>query len=98
MDFREKVYNACRKIPRGKVATYGEIAGKTGHPGAARAVGNALNKNPDPMAKDGTIPCHRVICSNGKIGGFAFGANKKIQLLKKEGHKIKNGKLVSKEL
>lgn len=98
MDFREKVYNACRKIPKGKTATYGEIAVKTGHPGAARAVGNALNKNPDPMAKGGEIPCHRVICSNGKIGGFASGTKNKIRLLKKEGHTIKYGKLLSKKL
>jgi len=84
MDFREKVYLACSLIPRGSVATYAEVARAAGSPKAARAVGSALNRNPSPAAKGGKIPCHRVICSNGDIGGFAFGTKNKIKILQKE--------------
>lgn len=84
MDFRKKVYSVCSLIPSGSVATYAEIARAIGHPKAARAVGNALNSNPSPSVKGGKIPCHRVICSNGKTGGFAFGTKDKIRILKKE--------------
>ncbi|MBU0574089.1 MAG: MGMT family protein, partial [Candidatus Margulisbacteria bacterium] len=62
--FRQKVLQAVAKIPRGKVSTYALIARHIGHPGAARAVGTALAKNPTPI----NIPCHRVICSDGRLG------------------------------
>ncbi len=88
--FQEGVYNVVRKIPRGKVLTYKEVAKMAGHPRAWRAAGNALNKNPDLK----TIPCHRVIKSNGQIGGYKHGIKKKTFLLKKEGVIIKNGKVV----
>lgn len=88
--FNEKVWNACKKIPKGKVTTYKEIAKAIGSLNSSRAVGNALNKNPFPFK----VPCHRVVKSNGEIGGFAFGAGKKIELLKKEGINVKNGKIV----
>lgn len=87
--FEHKVYSLCKKIPKGKVSTYKLIA-KSINSKAYRAVGNALNKNPYIQI----VPCHRVIKSSGEIGGFAKGTNRKIQLLKKEGHKIKNGRLV----
>ncbi len=85
--FSNKVYKAVRKIPKGKTSTYKEIAQIIGHPGAWRAVGNILNKNRDPE-----IPCHRVIRSDGKVGGYNQGQRKKIILLKKEGIIIKKGR------
>ena len=84
MGFSDDVYAACRLIPRGSVATYSEIARAIGKPKAARAVGNALNKNPSPSYDGGTTPCHRVIRSDGSPGGFAFGEKNKIRILEKE--------------
>ena len=78
--FQGKVYEAVKRIPRGKVATYADIARRIGCPLAWRAVGNALNKNIDPL-----VPCHRVIRSDGKIGGYRDGREKKLERLKKEG-------------
>lgn len=66
--FSEKVYDLVRKIPKGKTMTYGEVAKKIGIPKAARAVGTVLSKNYDPK-----IPCHRVIRSDGKMGGYNRG-------------------------
>ncbi len=80
-----------KKIPKGKVLTYKKIAKLAGSPRAWRAVGNILNKNPNLKL----IPCHRVIKSNGRIGGYKYGTKKKIALLKKEGIIIKNGKITS---
>lgn len=78
--FEKKVWRALLLIPSGEVRTYGWLAKKIGHPGAYRAVGNALNKN--PLAPD--LPCHRVIAANG-IGGYAKGLRKKRRLLRREG-------------
>jgi methylated-DNA-[protein]-cysteine S-methyltransferase len=89
VSFKEKVYPACAKIPQGKVSTYSEIARAIGSPRACRAVGNALNKNRSPK-----VPCHRVVCSGGLVGGFAYGTKKKEQMLKREGVEIKDGKVV----
>ena len=91
MNFSELVYNACRKIPKGKVTTYGEIAKVIGKPKAFRAVGQALRRN--PYAPE--VPCHRVIASSGKLHGFSGKMNnpKKAELLCKEGVEIKNGKI-----
>jgi len=89
-NFAEKVWAATKKIPRGKVASYQQIAIIIKHPRAARAVGNALNKNPYAPI----VPCHRVIRSTGKVGGFADGRKKKIALLKREGVKIVSGRAV----
>ena len=83
------MYEIVKKIPKGKVLNYKQVAQLTGFPRAWRAVGNILNKNPDPK----TIPCHRVIKSDGKIGGYKNGVKKKIALLKKEGLKIKKRRL-----
>ena len=82
--FAKRVLEATRKIPRGKTATYKEIAKRAGNPMAYRAVGNILNKNYNPE-----IPCHRVLRSDGKPGGYNRGTKKKIALLKKEGVVIK---------
>ena len=85
--FQEKVYELCKKIPKGRVTTYRIIAKKL-NTKAYRAVGNALNKN-----RDKKVPCHRVVKSNGEVGGFATGTKNKIKLLEKEGIKIKNNKI-----
>ncbi len=79
MDFKNKVFKVVKNIPSGKTMTYVEVAKKAGSPKAYRAVGNILNKNYDPL-----IPCHRVIRSDGKIGGYNRGGKKKEELLKKE--------------
>lgn len=63
--FHENVFKVVLKIPKGDVLTYKQVAKKAGRPKAHRAVGNALNKNYDPK-----VPCHRVIRSDGKIGGY----------------------------
>ena len=87
--FDEKVWKLLKKIPKGKVATYKQIAIAIGNPKAARAVGNACNKNPHAP----NVPCHRVVKSSGQVGGYAKGKAKKIALLKSEGIKIKNNKV-----
>jgi methylated-DNA-[protein]-cysteine S-methyltransferase len=85
MNFNQKVWALCARIPAGKVTTYGEIARKLGSARAARAVGNALNKNPyAPL-----VPCHRVVGSTGDLTGFAGGLPKKKALLEKEGIEFK---------
>jgi len=86
--FSEKVLQLTRKIPKGKITTYKIIAKKL-KTKAYRAVGNALNKNTKPII----IPCHRVIKTNGEIGGYGKGIKNKIKLLKSEGIKIKNNKI-----
>jgi len=81
--FEIKVWNELKKIPFGETRSYKQIAINIGHPKAARAVANACGKNPKPII----IPCHRVIRTNGKIGGFSApgGSKTKRQLLAKEG-------------
>lgn len=79
MSFKDKVLKVVKGIPKGKTMTYKEVAVEAGSPGAFRAVGNILNKNYDP-----SIPCHRVIRSDGLLGGYNRGNNKKRELLKKE--------------
>ena len=78
--FQRKIFEVVKKIPRGKILSYRQVAEKTGYPKAGRAVGNVLNKNKDPK-----IPCHRVIKANGEVGGYNRGAKLKISLLRKEG-------------
>lgn len=83
-NFFEDTYQATKKIPKGKVATYGQIAAFIGRPKAARAVGQALNKNPYAPI----VPCHRVVASNGHLCGFAQGLKAKEEILEKEGIKV----------
>jgi len=82
--FTQKVLNELRKVSWGEVRTYGWLAKKIGKPGAARAVGQALKRNPIPII----IPCHRIIRDDGTIGGFSMGVNIKERLLALEGVKI----------
>lgn len=83
-NYSEKVLKIVAKIPKGKVLSYKKVAQLAGRPKAYRAVGNILNKNRNPK-----IPCHRVIRSDGKIGGYNRGVKKKISLLKREGVVLK---------
>lgn len=78
--FNQQCYDLLRQIPAGKVVTYADIAHQLGGK-AYQAVGNAMAKNPDVIV----VPCHRVVNSNGNIGKFALGTDKKIALLKQEG-------------
>lgn len=80
--FKDRVYSVVKKIKEGETMTYKEVAERAGSPRAFRAVGNILNKNYDP-----DIPCHRVIRSDGQVGGYNRGSEKKKELLKKEGLK-----------
>lgn len=87
----KRIYEAVRKIPRGKVATYGQVAELAGDKKMARAVGNALHKNPDPD----TIPCYRVVNAKGELAGrFAFGGEEvQAKLLEADGVEVKDGKV-----
>lgn len=87
----KRIYNAVKQIPSGKVATYGQVAELAGDRKMARAVGNALHKNPQP----GIIPCHRVVNSKGELAGeFAFGgAGAQAKLLIAEGVEVTNGRV-----
>lgn len=86
----KKIYNLLSQIPKGKVTTYKELAQKLKTKGY-RAVGQIVGKNPDAPQ----VPCHRVVQSNGGLGGYAFGLDKKIALLKKEGIEIENEKILN---
>ena len=90
-NFEKKVYSVCKKIPLGKLSTYKKVATAIGNPKASRAVGNALNKNP----LSPNVPCHRVIRSDGFVGDYAKGTRKKVALLRTEGIRIKNNKVVN---
>ena len=92
MSFNDRCYELLSQIPKGRISTYKDIANAL-NTKAYRAVGNAMAKNPNPII----VPCHRVINSNGLIGGYALGINKKISLLKKEGMTIRKGKVVDYE-
>lgn len=89
--FASLVYSATKQIPSGRVSTYGAIAKAIDRPQAARAVGQALNRNPYWPA----VPCQRVVGSTGQLTGFATGLNKKRQLLRKEGITIKKDRVLN---
>ena len=80
-NFKSRVLSIVKEIPKGKVMSYKEVAAKAGSPNASRAVGNIMKGNHDK-----SVPCHRVICSNGDIGGYNGGVEKKVKLLKEEGY------------
>ena len=87
----KRIYEAVKKIPRGKVATYGQVAAMAGNPRMSRAVGNALHKNPDPNG----IPCYRVVNAKGELAGaFAFGgADVQANLLRADGIEVIDNKV-----
>jgi methylated-DNA-[protein]-cysteine S-methyltransferase len=80
-DFQRLALHELARVPFGEVTTYGALAAKIGKPGAARAIGGAMNRNPIPIV----LPCHRVVGSNGKLVGYAGGLDRKEQLLRLEG-------------
>ncbi len=87
----KRIYEAVKKIPKGFVATYGQVAEMAGNKKMSRAVGNALHKNPDP----GSIPCYRVVNSKGELSGeFAFGGeDAQAKLLRADGIEVVNGRV-----
>ena len=90
--FQQLCYQTLKdKVPAGTVITYGGLAKLIGNPKAFRAVGSAMNKNPFAPA----IPCHRVVKSNGDLGGFAYDISLKIKRLQAEGVSVENGKIVN---
>ena len=89
-DFQKSVYKAVLTIPKGQTRSYKWVAQAIAKPAAYRAVGNALNKN--PYIKK--VPCHRVISSDGSLGGYQKGIKAKKALLKGENHCFKKGKVV----
>jgi methylated-DNA-[protein]-cysteine S-methyltransferase len=90
MNFDQRVWAICARIPRGRVTTYGRIAAALGRPGAARAVGGALNRN--PLAPD--VPCHRVVGHDGALTGFASGVENKRAMLQAEGIAVVGDRVV----
>ncbi len=89
--FQHKVWQAARLIPYGQTRSYGWVAVQIGQPGAVRAVGQALAKNPLPII----IPCHRVLASDGSLGGFSGGIQMKKLLLSLEGISTLNNRIVT---
>jgi len=85
----KEIYKKLLEVPKGKITTYGELAKAVGMKNGQRAVGRIMNKNPYPVI----IPCHRVVKSDGKVGGYAYGEEIKSNMLLKEGIEIKNGKI-----
>ena len=89
MRIEERIYKKLLQVPYGKITTYGELSRSVGLKNGQRVVGQIMKKNPFPVI----IPCHRVVKSNGDIGGYAFGVNIKKNMLSKEGICIKNNKI-----
>ena len=84
-DFQRRVWAITRAIPRGQTRTYGQIARRAGSPGAARAVGQAMARNPWPVV----VPCHRVVGHDGRLTGFGGGVEMKRRMLQLEGATLK---------
>ena len=90
MDLYQYTYNLVKQIPPGKISTYGAVARALGDIRAARAVGRMMNQNPDAD----TMPCFKIVQSDGHIGGFGLGLNDKIQRLQNDGISVKNEYIV----
>ena len=86
-DFSERVFQVVQQVPRGKVASYGQVARLIGAPRSARYVGYALRANPDPGAEVNSIPCHRIVFKDGSLcSGYAFGGpDVQREMLEEEG-------------
>ena len=91
MNLEQKIYKKLLEVPKGQITTYGELAKAVGLKNGQRVVGKIMNKNPYPVI----IPCHRVVMSTGKIGGYAYGEHVKIKMLSGEGIEIKDGKIMN---
>ncbi|MFN4336949.1 MAG: MGMT family protein [Candidatus Nitrosocaldus sp.] len=83
-EMSKRVYRLVSMIPEGRVCTYADIARALGKPRACRVIGNILNRNPNPVV----VPCHRVVRSDGRIGGYMYGYEAKKRLLESEGIRI----------
>jgi len=89
LNITEKIYKKLLQVPPGKITTYGELSRAVGFENGQRVIGQIMKKNPFPVI----IPCHRVVKSNGDIGGYAFGINVKKTMLSKEGICIKKDRI-----
>ncbi len=85
-----KVYKKLLQVPKGKVTTYGELAKAVGLKNGQRTVGAIMRNNPFPVI----VPCHRVVKSDGKIGGYVYGERVKSRMLANEGINVKDGKII----
>ena len=90
MKLEDKVYKKLLEVPPGKIITYGELAKAVGLKNGQRKIGQIMKNNPFPII----IPCHRVVKSDGTIGGYAFGIERKANMLSKEGIEISKGKIL----
>ena len=90
MTLSTRVYKKLLQVPKGKITTYGELSKAVGLKNGQRAIGMIMKKNPFPVI----VPCHRVVKSDGKIGGYAYGERVKYRMLANEGIKIKDGKII----
>ncbi len=90
MSLEQQVYKKLTEVPQGKITTYSELAKAVGLKNGQRMIGQIMKKNPYP----GIIPCHRVVKSDGKIGGYAYGGAVKTNMLRIEGIQIQNGKIL----
>ena len=91
MNLDKKIYIKLLEVPEGMVTTYLELSNAVGLKNGQRAIGKIMNKNKHPVI----IPCHRVVKSDGQVGGYAYGENVKTNMLSKEGIEIKDGKIVN---
>jgi len=89
LNLEQRVYKKLLEVPEGKITTYGELAKAIGLKNGQRVIGNIMNKNPYPVI----VPCHRVVKSDGKIGGYAYGENVKTKMLSYEGVTTLKGKI-----
>ena len=89
MKLEEKIYRKLLEVPSGYVTTYGELAKAINLKNGQRVVGQIMKKNPFPVI----VPCHRVVKSDGTVGGYAYGTERKTHMLSKEGLQINNDKI-----
>ena len=89
MNLEYKVYKKLLDVPKGKITTYGDLGKAVGLKNGPRIIGKIMNKNPYPVL----VPCHRVVMSTGKIGGYAYGEHVKTKMLSDEGLEIINGSI-----
>lgn len=88
-EFQDRVLRLVSRVPRGRVTTYKELARSLGKPRAYRTIANVLARNPRPVE----IPCHRVVRSDGRVGGYSLGAERKVALLNEEGVRVRGGRV-----